>query len=167
MIAMPWPPPTHIVSRPNWPSRDCRPLSSVVGDPGAGRAERVAERDRAAVDVELVEVDAEVVGAGQHLRGEGLVDLVPGRCRRCVMPARRERLAGGLDRAEAHDLGGEAGDAGRRRPGRAGVRPSSAALVSLMTTTRGGAVVERAAVAGGDRALLAEHRVQALRRPRG
>src|SRR5665647_934147 len=30
MMAMPWPPPMHIVSRPNCPSRAARPLSSVV-----------------------------------------------------------------------------------------------------------------------------------------
>ena len=42
-----------------------------------------------------------------------------------------------------------------------GVMPSSSALVSLITTHGGGAVVERAGVAGGDRAVGAEHRLQA------
>ena len=37
-----------------------------------------------------------------------------------VMPARRQRLLGRLDRAEAHDLGGEAGDAGGDDPGQRG-----------------------------------------------
>ena len=39
------------------------------------RADRVAERDRAAVDVDLVPVEAELAAVGQHLRGERLVDL--------------------------------------------------------------------------------------------
>src|SRR5215208_3781375 len=43
--------------------------------PGAGAAERVADRDRAAVHVELVVIDAELAHRGEHLRGEGLVQL--------------------------------------------------------------------------------------------
>ena len=41
-----------------------------------------------------------------------------------------------------------------------GVRPSSRALASRHDHYRGGAVVERAAVAGRDRAVRAEHRLQ-------
>src|SRR3712207_2536991 len=41
----------------------------------AGRADRVAERDRAAVDVELVPVPAEHLPVRQDLGGERLVDL--------------------------------------------------------------------------------------------
>ena len=44
-------------------------------DARARRADRVAERDRAAVDVDLVPVEAELVAIGQDLRGERLVDL--------------------------------------------------------------------------------------------
>ena len=62
-MAMPWPPPTHIVSRPK---RACPVVLEAVDqrghDAGAGHAERVAEGDGAAVDVELVPVDAEVLG---------------------------------------------------------------------------------------------------------
>src|SRR3954452_16277866 len=43
--------------------------------PRAGAAERMAERDRAAVGVERLGVGAEVVQPGQRHRGEGLVDL--------------------------------------------------------------------------------------------
>ena len=46
-----------------------------AGEAGAGAAERVAEGDRAAVDVELLLVDAELAGAGEDLGGEGLVEL--------------------------------------------------------------------------------------------
>src|SRR5213080_1259052 len=46
-----------------------------AGDAGAGHAERVADGDRAAVHVQLVDVDAQVAVARDDLRGEGLVDL--------------------------------------------------------------------------------------------
>ena len=83
---------------------------------GAGAAERVAEGDRAAVDVEPLLVDPQLAGAGEDLGGEGLVqldqvDLV-------------EREAGGgegagdrLDRADAHVGGVDAGDAEGDDPG--------------------------------------------------
>ena len=41
----------------------------------AGRAERMTDRDRAAIYVELVLIEAEFARAGHHLRAEGLVDL--------------------------------------------------------------------------------------------
>src|ERR1700754_69615 len=44
-------------------------------DHPAGRAERVAHGDRAAVDVDLLHVEAHVSHEAQHDRGEGLVDL--------------------------------------------------------------------------------------------
>ena len=44
-------------------------------DARPGHAEGVAQSDRAAVGVELVVVDAQLVGRRQHLGGEGLVDL--------------------------------------------------------------------------------------------
>src|SRR3546814_14605022 len=47
----------------------------LAGDACAGGAERVAERDGAAVEVGLVEIEAQLVGAGQRLGGEGLVQL--------------------------------------------------------------------------------------------
>jgi hypothetical protein len=131
--AMPWPPPTHMVSRPNSLSRLCRPLSSVVVIRAPGGAERVAQRDRAAVDVEPVEVDAQVLVRRDDLGREGLVDLdqvhVVDR-----HAGQREGPPGRLDRSEPHDLGREPEtpvDTIRA----SGVSPSSAALVSLMITT--------------------------------
>ena len=73
--AMPWPPPTHMVIRPVDLSCQSRRVEHRVLEPGAGHAERVADRDRAAVDVEPVEVDAEVLVRRHHLRRERLVDL--------------------------------------------------------------------------------------------
>src|SRR6266849_6861742 len=43
--------------------------------PRAGHAERVADRDRAAVDVELLRIDAQAIAAVDDLRGERLVQL--------------------------------------------------------------------------------------------
>src|SRR5680860_43148 len=47
----------------------------VQYDPGAGHADRVAHRYRAAVDVDLVLGQTELTGRGDSDRGEGLVDL--------------------------------------------------------------------------------------------
>ena len=123
-------------------------------------------RDRAAVDVEPVQVDAEVRRQdGMHLGGERLVDLhqvdvVDGHA------GARQRPPGRLDRAEAHDLRRQ-----RRRPRSttiraSGVMPSSARLAVAHDDQRGRAVVERAAVAGGDRAVRPEHRLQRRPAPR-
>ena len=72
---MPWPPPTHMVIRPVDLSCKSRRVEHRVLQAGAGHAERVADGDRAAVDVEPVEVDAEVLVGRHDLGGEGLVDL--------------------------------------------------------------------------------------------
>src|SRR5690606_12193146 len=45
------------------------------GDASARHADRVADGDGTAVDVQLVEVDAQVAVGRDHLRGERLVDL--------------------------------------------------------------------------------------------
>src|SRR5207248_5433417 len=73
-------------------------------DAGPGLAERVAQRDGAAVRVELaVDVDADLVAHRQHLSRERLVqldDVDVG-----DLHARRlEDLAARFDRADAHDL---------------------------------------------------------------
>ena len=47
----------------------------VQHDPGAGHADRVAQRDRAAVDVDLVVGDAELAGRRDADGGERLVEL--------------------------------------------------------------------------------------------
>src|SRR5690349_19316818 len=48
---------------------------SVTGEARAGHAVGMADRDCAAVDVDLVGVDAELVAAIDHLHGEGFVEL--------------------------------------------------------------------------------------------
>ena len=163
--AMPWPPPTHIVIRPVVLSCQSKELSMRVLQAGAGHAERVADGDRAAVDVEPVEVDAEVLVGRHDLGGERLVDLdqvdvADGHARRapglaCVASTGPRPMISG---ERPRDAGGH--DAGERREaelGRLGVGHDH---------HRGGAVVERAAVAGGDHAVGAEDRLRAGRPPR-
>src|SRR4051794_35592402 len=82
-----------------------------AGEAGAGAAERVAEGDRAAVDVEPLFVDPELTGAGEDLGGERLVDLDQ------VDVVEREagvgeRVGYRLQRPDAHDRRVDAGDAG-------------------------------------------------------
>src|SRR5689334_4054928 len=50
-------------------------LQQMAGETGAGHAEGMADRDRAAVDVVLGGIDTELVAAIQALAGEGLIEL--------------------------------------------------------------------------------------------
>ena len=60
---------------PVFPAAAAQLADEGAGEAGAGAAERVAEGDRAAVDVQPLLLDAELAGAGQDLRGESLVQL--------------------------------------------------------------------------------------------
>jgi hypothetical protein len=66
IIAMPWPPPTHIDSSPNCLS-SLEAVDQGGHDAGAGHAEGVAEGDRATVTLSLSS-DAEVLGRADDLR---------------------------------------------------------------------------------------------------
>ena len=106
----------------------------VQGDPGAGHADRVPQGDRAAVDVDLVGVEAELLGRGQPDRRERLVDLD-----QVEVGGRDALLVAGLgDRARRLAL--QRGVRARRRrrarrsrPARSGRAPRALAL--LITTT--------------------------------
>src|SRR5258708_8452948 len=50
-------------------------LEQMAGETRAGHAEGMADRDRAAVDVVLLGIDAELVARVEALAGEGLVEL--------------------------------------------------------------------------------------------
>ena len=86
------------------------------GDPGARAAERMADRDRAAVDVDQVGIALELVNHGNGLSREGLVDLEQ---RQLVdLPARSgQDLRHRRDRADAHVVGVHAGRRGAHVPG--------------------------------------------------
>ena len=82
-------------------------------EPGAAHAERMAERDRAAVDVHALLVEPELAHDGEALRGERLVQLdeveLAGRD-----AGAREQLAHGRDRPDAHDARIDARDRAAR-----------------------------------------------------
>src|SRR5947208_2665281 len=73
-------------------------------DAGARGAQRVADCDRPAVHVDtaVVERQFEAAQAGQHLRGEGLVDLDHVDVGEAE-PGAGERLFRSFDRADPHD----------------------------------------------------------------
>src|SRR3989304_896663 len=118
-------------------------------DARAAGADGVSQGDRAAVDVHLRPVEAELAAVGQHLGGEGLVDLdeveVLDGHRRAL-----EELAHALDRGEEEPLGGDLrlGVADDARE-----RPQSVALHRALAghDGGGGAVADAGRVAGRDR----------------
>src|SRR5262249_13711408 len=121
---MPWPPPTHIVSRPNVLSWNCRLFSRVLAIrapvmPNGWPTAIAPPLTPPAVDVQLVDVDAQLAVGGDDLRRERLVDLdqvdvADGH------PGPVQRLQGGPDRAQPHDLGRERRQAGGDDPGQRG-----------------------------------------------
>src|SRR5690606_6257636 len=130
----------------------------VAGQAGAGHAERVADRDRAAVDVVDVGIDAEGVAAVEALAREGLVelpqvDVVDLQALALEQPGNRE------DGADAHLVRLAAGD----RPAleRAhGLQAATLGLPGLHDHHGGRAVRELAGVAGGDELVGALDRLQ-------
>ena len=107
--AWPWPTPTHIVASPYRPLAATELVEQRHDEPRTAHPERVADRDRAAVDVHALLVDPEVAHHGERLRGERLVQLdevdVLDRDAGAV-----EQLADGRDRADAHHGGIDARD---------------------------------------------------------
>ena len=75
MVAVPMPPPVHIVTRPvDW-SLPLELVEQGADEHAAGGADRMAERHGAAVDVDLVPIDPGLAQEPHHDRGERLVDL--------------------------------------------------------------------------------------------
>ena len=116
--ARPWPPEMQRVARPSDAPRSPHLVGQRQHDAGAAHPDRMAQRDPAAVDVQPVSVELQLALAGDHLRGERLVDLdqvdIGER-----EPGRLEHLLRGRDRPDAHDLGRHArprhpDDAGQR-----------------------------------------------------
>ena len=79
--AMPWPTPMHMVARARRAPRSCSSMRGGQGEPGAAGAQRVAQRDRAAVRVDVLGV----VGQAQ------LTAAPPGPARRTPRSARPRR----------------------------------------------------------------------------
>src|SRR5215218_10210469 len=131
-----------------------------AGEAGAGAAERVAEGDRAAVDVEALLLDPELASAGEDLRGEGLAQLD-----QVELVDRQagvlQRAGDGLDRPDAHEGGVDPRDTGGDHPRQ---RLGADLLDAFLGGDQhaGGAVVQGRGVAGGDRPPLAKDRSQLL-----
>ena len=135
MAASPWPPPPQSAAAPSPPPRRRSSLIEREHDARARHADRVTERDRAAVHVHDVVGDAEVVHRREADRGERLVELEE------VDVARPLRRACSSARLIApRRLGGAATCRDRRpcrsRPARrAASSPSSSALAFDITMT--------------------------------
>ena len=80
IVAIPWPTPTHIVHSAYCPPVSCELVRRGEQQPRARHAERMTERDRAAVriDPRIVVGEAELAETGERLRGEGFVQLDDG-----------------------------------------------------------------------------------------
>ena len=74
-IATPIPPPTHSDATPYRACRCAQRVDERRQHARAARADRVAERDGAAVDVHARRIDAELAHDRERLRGEGFVQL--------------------------------------------------------------------------------------------
>ena len=124
----------------------------------AGHAIGMADRDRATVDVRLVERQAEPVHAVEHLAGEGLVqlpevdvlDLEP-------MPLQQARHR--EHRPDAHLVGLAAGH-GKALENAERLQPALRRLFALHHDASRRAVRELARIAGGDEFVEALHRLQ-------
>src|SRR5262249_42095230 len=123
-------------------------LQDVAGQPRTGHAERVADRDRAAVHIVLGRVDAEPVAAIEALAGEGLVQL-PDVDSVDLEAMALQQLRHGEHRPDAHLIRFAAGGS----PGDETAHRLEAALLGVLgfhQHDRGGAVGELAGIASGD-----------------
>ena len=157
--AWPWPTPTHIVAIPYRPAAATELVEQRHDEPRTAHPERVADRDRAAVDVHALLVDPEVAHHRERLRGERLVQLdevdVLDRDPRAV-----EQLADGRDRPDAHHGGIDARD-GRADEGPERLDAEIPGALLAGDHECGGAVVDPARVPGRHGAVLAERGSQA------
>src|SRR4051812_32188866 len=121
-------------------------------------AERVPERDRAAVHVHAVHVRVELAAPGGDDRREGLVDLDEVDVVHLHAVA-LEQLLRRRDRAGEHDHGVDA-DGRLVDDPRARLEPERLGLLALHEQHRGGAVGDLRGVARRDLAVLLEGRLQ-------
>src|SRR5579859_161128 len=133
--------------------------SGLADDARTRGAERMAERDGAAIDIDAGLVELEVADAGQRLGGEGFVELDHVELRGIEAGA-GQRLGRGRDRADAHDLGGAAGDRHRLDAGQ-DVEAMLLGVVLAGDQHHSRTVGQRRGGAGGDGAVLVEGQLEA------
>ena len=122
--ASPWPPPEQIAARPSPPPFLAQLVHHRPEDPRARGADRMTERDGAAVDVHLFLVGAEHLRGVEHDRGERLVQPGPARRRRSSCRPSRARPLRSPARPEkgSRRRAGPGDRDGRQDPGHAPLR---------------------------------------------
>src|SRR3954447_8826119 len=123
-------------------------LQDVAGETRAGHAEGMADRDRTAVDVVLLGIDAELVARIEALAGEGFIEL-PEIDVVDLQAMALQEFRHGVDRADAHLVRLAAG----RRPRNETAERVEAALLGVLgfhQHDRRRTVRELAGIAGGD-----------------
>src|SRR3954467_3306727 len=124
----------------------------VADQAGARHSARMADRDGAAVHVEALVRDTELVAAVHHLYGERLVQL-PQVDVRHLLAGRLQELRHGEHWADAHLVGLTTGDREAAIDAKR-LQPSPGSFSGTHDDRRGSAVGELAGVAGGDDAAL-------------
>jgi len=131
-------------------------LQQRCRDACARTAERVPDRNRAAIDVHEVLVQLELIHNGYGLSREGLVDLDQ-RQFTALPPGPVQCLGHGRDGPDAHVVRVHSGRGRARVPGER-VRPDCRQRTLRHQQKPGRTVVQRRGVAAGDRAALAKRR---------
>src|SRR6266446_6591245 len=128
----------------------------MAGHTRSAHAKGMADRDRAAVDIETFLGDTKAIAAVEHLAGKGLVEL-PQIDIVDIEALARQQLGNGEHRADAHLVGFAACD--REAPECAKrLQPALFSELRVHQHAGGGAVGELARIAGGDEAAVAHRR---------
>src|SRR6185437_14735658 len=133
-------------------------LEDVAGEPRAGHAEGMADCERAAIDIVLGRIDAELVARIEALARESLVQL-PDIDVVDLQALALQQLRHGVDRADSHLVR----LAARGGPGHETSHRIEAALLGILgfhQHDRGGAVGELAGISGGDVFARPLHRLE-------
>src|SRR4029077_8816050 len=130
----------------------------VTGEPRTRHAVGMADRDRAAVDVELFRVDAELVAAVDHLHGKSFVEL-PKIDVIDLQPVTLEQARHREHRSDAHLVRLTAGgDKAAEYAERLEAAPCG--LLVAHDHRRAGPVRQLAGIAGGDGETFTAHRLE-------
>ncbi len=142
------PPPMHIVTTTIFHAAPLALDQRVTGEPRARHAVRMPDGDRAAVDIEPIVGNAQLVAAVDDLHRERLVQL-PQADVVDLHAGAREQLRHGEDRSDAHFVGLAAGD-GEAAEYAQRLEAATGGELVAHDHAGGRAVGELAGVAGGD-----------------
>ena len=157
--ATPLPPPRQSVAMPRFSVAALQRVEKRRQDTRAARADGVAERDRAAVDVDLVLRRCRARSAPRPPGPKTPRSARRDRRRRAASRLSRASRLHGFDRRHQHELrrqaAGRLADDPRQRR-----QPERPGALGRHDDERGGAVVDARRVAGRDRSVLLERRLQ-------